>query len=66
MNSSKRIAYQSNPAVIKSALSRLPRKQLVLQARYIRKVAFVLPVGNERRMYVRLYLYCMHLLEDGY
>ncbi len=66
MNSSKRIAYRSNPAVIKSALTRLPRKHLLLHQRYIRKVAFVLPVGNERRMYVRLYLYCMHLLEDEY
>ena len=64
MNSSKRIAYQSNPAVIKSALTRLPRKHLLLHQRYICRVAVKLPDGNERQMYIRLYRFCAKLLEE--
>ena len=50
--------YQINPAVIKSLLSKLPRQQFILHARYIRRQAFSLPHGNRRQMFVNLYRWC--------
>jgi len=50
--------YQSNPAVIKSILSRLPKHQFILHARYIRRQAFKLPAGNRKRMFVLLFRWC--------
>jgi len=52
------IPYQSNPAIIKSYLSRLSKNELITQAKFIKKMAIELPFGNRRRMYVELYKWC--------
>lgn len=52
------IPYQSNPAIIKSHLSRLSKNELITQANYIKEMAIELPFGNKRRMYIELYKWC--------
>lgn len=51
--------YNINPACIKSILSRLPKDQFILHARYIRRQANKLEPGTNRHaMFVKLYMWC--------
>lgn len=61
------VPYQvKNPAVIKSYLRQLPKDQLILHGRYIRRrVAHEQP-GNRRRMFVELYQYCQKVYSEKY
>ncbi len=52
------IPYQSNPAIIKSYLSKLLKTEFINQAKYIKQMAIELPYGNKRRMYFELYKWC--------
>lgn len=61
------IPYHVNPAVIKSYLMRLPKDQLILHARYIRRrVAQEEPGSTKRFMFVRLYQFCAQLYRSKF
>jgi hypothetical protein len=51
--------YHINPAVIKSILASMPKKEFIIHARYIRRQAFKSEPGSNRRaMFVSLYQWC--------
>jgi hypothetical protein len=51
--------YNINPAVIKSILSRLPKDQFILQARFIRRqIPKAVPGSNRQAMFINLYQWC--------
>lgn len=51
--------YHVNPAVIKSILSRLPKDQFILQARFIRRqIPKAVPGSNRQAMFINLYQWC--------
>jgi hypothetical protein len=51
--------YHVNPAVIKSILSRLPKDQFILQARFIRRqIHKSVPGSNRHAMFINLYQWC--------
>ena len=53
------IPYHVNPAIIKSFLRDLPKDQLILHGRYIRRrVLAEKPGTNKRTMFINLYRYC--------
>jgi hypothetical protein len=61
------VPYHVNPAVIKSYLRQLPKDQLILHGRYIRRRALgAEPGSNQRRMFVLLYQYAQQLYKDKY
>ena len=51
-----------NPAVIKSILSTMPKKELVRHIAYIRSQVQALPFGNRRSMFLRLHHFAGQLL----
>jgi hypothetical protein len=55
----KKVMYHVNPAVIKSILSRLPKDQFILQARFIRRqIPKAVPGSNRHAMLINLYQWC--------
>jgi hypothetical protein len=55
----KKVMYHVNPAVIKSILSRLPKDQFILQARFIRRqIPKAVPDSNRQAMFINLYQWC--------
>ncbi len=56
--------YNINPANIKAILARLPEKELLIHMRYIRRqAAKCAPGSNRRAMFIRLYQFCLVLLQ---
>lgn len=49
--------YHLNPAVIKSILVSMSKKELEKELQYIRSQVEQLPVGNRRTMFLNLYLF---------
>lgn len=49
--------YHLNPAVIKSILTSMSKKELEKEVQYIRTQVEQLPVGNRRTMFLNLYLF---------
>lgn len=57
------IPYHVNPAIIKAHLRSVPKKELGAHAHEIYSLAAAEPPGTSRRaMFVRLYQYCLQLL----
>lgn len=56
--------YNINPANIKAILARMPEKELRIHMRYIQRLgAQCAPGSNRRAMFIRLYQYCLVLLQ---
>lgn len=54
--------HDVNPAVIKAYLKRLPKEQLVVHGRYMRRKVLSSPFrSNEQMMWLRLYRYAQEL-----
>ena len=58
---SQKVMYHINPAVIKSILSSMPKREFIIHARYIRRQVHKLEPGTNRHaMFINLYQWCRH------